>query len=96
MSVYGRVHGHGVTGTNKDGGADDDDWDTDPDYVNDVSEKEQRKGSKILHVDKDQVPQNMDAFRQHVISQDNQIRDKEYNEKKILYGGERAAKSQKD
>lgn len=34
MSVYGRVHGHGLVGANKDGtAADDDDWETDPDYV---------------------------------------------------------------
>ena len=30
------------------GDGDDDDWDTDPDFVNDVSEKEQRWGSKSI------------------------------------------------
>ena len=32
--------GHNVTGA--DNGADDDDWETDPDFVNDISEQEQR------------------------------------------------------
>ena len=30
------------------GGDDDDDWDTDADFVNDVSEKEQRWGAKTV------------------------------------------------
>lgn len=28
--------------------AEDDDWDTDPDFINDVSEQEQRWGSKTI------------------------------------------------
>ena len=48
---------------------------------NDVSEKEQRKGSKIIQVDKDSVPVSMDAFREQVIQQDNSVRSKEYDAK---------------
>ena len=34
MSVYGRVHATGLVGAGgKNAAADDDDWDTDPDYV---------------------------------------------------------------
>ena len=38
--------GHTVSITPDDGGADD--WETDPDFVNDVSEKEQRWGAKTV------------------------------------------------
>lgn len=38
--------GHTVSVTQDDGGADD--WETDPDFVNDVSEKEQRWGAKTV------------------------------------------------
>ena len=37
--------GHGVQ---EDPKQDDDDWETDPDFVNDVSEEEQRWGSKTI------------------------------------------------
>lgn len=37
--------GHNVALQNK---SDDDDWETDPDFVNDVTEEEQRWGSKTI------------------------------------------------
>lgn len=37
--------GHNVALQNK---ADDDDWETDPDFVNDVTEEEQRWGAKTI------------------------------------------------
>lgn len=37
--------GHQIQATNT---AEDDDWETDPDFVNDVSEQEQRWGSKTI------------------------------------------------
>lgn len=37
--------GHAVPQQNN---ADDDDWETDPDFVNDVTEEEQRWGSKTI------------------------------------------------
>ena len=38
----------GVNVQVSDVGGDDDDWDTDADFVNDVSEKEQRWGAKTV------------------------------------------------
>jgi hypothetical protein len=48
--ILGRAHAHGVPDTKNlnEVKNDDDDWDTDPDYVNDVSEKDQRWGSKEI------------------------------------------------
>lgn len=41
--------GHTVVNNSKgSGGDEDDDWETDPDFVNDVSEQEQRWGSKTI------------------------------------------------
>lgn len=48
MSVYGRVHETGLPAASGELQRDDDEWDTDPDFVNDVSEKEQRYGSKLI------------------------------------------------
>jgi len=94
MSVYGRAHTHGVADAKKNDAQEDDDWDTDPDYVNDVSEKEQRKGSKLINPD--QVEKvSMDSLREKVIAQDTEVSKTEYDSKKVLYGGERAANSQK-
>lgn len=39
--------GHNVADNGGNGGGDDD-WETDPDFVNDVSEQEQRWGSKTI------------------------------------------------
>jgi len=95
MSVYGRAHTHGLADAKSNDTQADDDWETDPDYVNDVSEKEQRKGSKLIQPDQVEKT-SMSQLREKVIDQDSDVRKKEYDAKKVLYGGDRAAKSQKD
>jgi len=89
------VSSHGIADASKKEAQDDDDWDTDPDYKNDVTEKEQRKGSKLLNPDNVEHT-SMDQLRNKVIEQDSQISKTEYENKKVLYGGERAAKSEKN
>mmetsp|Transcript_13867 Transcript_13867/g.17445 ORF Transcript_13867/g.17445 Transcript_13867/m.17445 type:complete len:96 (+) Transcript_13867:58-345(+) len=44
---------------------DDDDWDTDVDAVNDISEKEQRWGSKEIQPDREHF--SVSALRENVI-----------------------------
>jgi len=93
MSVYERAQTHGLA-TKTDSSANDDDWETDPDYVNDVSEKDQRKGSKLIQPDQLEVS-SMDALRTTVVaSHESQLKD--YQSKKVLYGGDRAAQNKKD
>jgi len=94
MSVYGRAHTHGVADKSDVSNAEDDDWETDPDYVNDVSEKEQRKGSKLIQPEQASVS-SMDALRGDVISS-HETALKDYQSKKVLYGGDRAAQNKKD
>eukprot|EP01112_Ceratiomyxa_fruticulosa_P016486 TRINITY_DN4990_c0_g1_i1.p1 TRINITY_DN4990_c0_g1~~TRINITY_DN4990_c0_g1_i1.p1 ORF type:complete len:100 (-),score=35.90 TRINITY_DN4990_c0_g1_i1:92-391(-) len=99
MSVYGRVHSHAPPAVSSEGDKEDDDWDTDPSYVNDVSEKQQRWGSKLIQPDKSSVAEKagtMDGLREQVISQDKKVSQEEYEKKKQLYGGERAATGSKD
>lgn len=54
----------------------DDDWDTDPDFVNDVSEKDQRKGSRLINKDAmgDAVAPvlSIEEVRRRAIEQDQQ------------------------
>lgn len=45
MEMWKATAGHNVPQQNN---ADDDDWETDPDFVNDVTEEEQRWGSKTI------------------------------------------------
>jgi len=45
---------------------DDDDWETDPDYVNDVSEQEQRWGGRK----RDAGAIDMDQFRKDIVKED--------------------------
>lgn len=40
--------GHQINTNGSNNGQEDDDWETDPDFVNDVSEQEQRWGSKTI------------------------------------------------
>ena len=47
MSVYDRVNSEGAV-PNYANQNDDDDWETDPDFVNDVTEEQQRWGSTIV------------------------------------------------
>ncbi|GAM17499.1 hypothetical protein SAMD00019534_006740 [Acytostelium subglobosum LB1] len=99
MSVYQKTATHApAVLNNNQAPADDDDWDTDPEYVNDISEKAQRWGSKLIQPDEvfdDQTP-NMQVLREKVFAKDSEAGMKEYQAKKILYGGERAAVNNKD
>lgn len=45
MEMWKATAGHNMPQQNN---ADDDDWETDPDFVNDVTEEEQRWGSKTI------------------------------------------------
>ena len=58
----------------KDAVAQDDEWDSDPNFVNDVSEKDQRWGKqKTIEDEKPQADSvNMTEFRQKVISSHNE------------------------
>jgi hypothetical protein len=74
MSVYNNL----TPITRKDdlpdklGNTNDDDWDTDPDYVNDVGEKGQRFGSKLIRNDDIEVT-NVAEVREKAIQQDSQV-----------------------
>ncbi|KAL3994625.1 Repeat in HS1/Cortactin family protein [Acanthocheilonema viteae] len=50
-----------------------DDWDTDPDFVNDVSEKEGRWGAKTIEGSGHQESVSLDQLRKEVIKNDNLI-----------------------
>ncbi|EDL18250.1 cortactin, isoform CRA_d [Mus musculus] len=59
--------GHAVSITQDDGGADD--WETDPDFVNDVSEKEQRWGAKTVQGSGHQEHINIHKLRENVFQE---------------------------
>jgi len=46
----------------------DDEWETDPDFVNDVSEKEQRWGAKTVEGSGHQASMQLDKLREEVLS----------------------------
>ncbi|CAG9537674.1 unnamed protein product [Cercopithifilaria johnstoni] len=50
-----------------------DDWDTDPDFINDVSEKESRWGAKTVEGSGHQESVSLDQLRKEVIKTDNLI-----------------------
>ncbi|EGC30276.1 hypothetical protein DICPUDRAFT_93002 [Dictyostelium purpureum] len=96
MSVYQKTVSHAPASLDKNNNTvEDDDWETDADYVNDIPEKDTRWGSKIIVKDND-ANKPMDEIRNNAFQKHDDIVQKEYEDKKILYGGERAAKSQKD
>ncbi|EJD74912.1 SRC8 protein [Loa loa] len=53
-----------------------DDWDTDPDFINDVNEKESRWGAKTVDGSGHQESVSLDQLRKEVIESDNLIRAK--------------------
>ena len=55
---------------------DDDDWDTDPNFVNDVSEKESRWGSKTVEGSGRQEALSLKQLRSQVKQEDVQVKDK--------------------
>jgi len=89
MSVYERSHIHGLPGEKVEE-VEDDEWETDPDYVNDVTEKQQRYGSKIIQPMKDQIlteeTPSLIALGQKVVQKNNEAVMTEYIAKKTLYG----------
>jgi len=50
------------------GGNADDEWETDPDFVNDVSEQEQRWGAKTVEGSGHQASMKLDQLREQVRS----------------------------
>ncbi|XP_071497289.1 src substrate cortactin-like, partial [Diadema antillarum] len=65
----------------------DDDWETDPDFVNDVSEKEQRWGSKSVEGSGRQESLNIHSLREKVKDEDAKLKEKELaNAPKASYG----------
>uniref|UniRef100_A0A8C0RT67 Src substrate cortactin n=1 Tax=Canis lupus familiaris TaxID=9615 RepID=A0A8C0RT67_CANLF len=67
--------GHAVSITQDDGGADD--WETDPDFVNDVSEKEQRWGAKTVTGSGHQEHINIHKLRENVFQEHQTLKEKE-------------------
>uniref|UniRef100_A0A1I8ALW0 SH3 domain-containing protein n=1 Tax=Steinernema glaseri TaxID=37863 RepID=A0A1I8ALW0_9BILA len=69
---------------------DDDDWETDPDFVNDISEKESRWGAKTVDGSGHQESLNMNDFRKDVLQSHAQITAKKIEEQPKAsegYGG---------
>ncbi|XP_069836051.1 hematopoietic lineage cell-specific protein-like [Dendropsophus ebraccatus] len=80
--------GHNVAATDVAGG---DDWETDPDFVNDITEEEQRWGAKT--VQGSGRPQHVDikALRSNVSKEHEQLKQKEFQQgpkASYGYGGE--------
>ena len=67
--------GHTVSITPDDGGADD--WETDPDFMNDVSEKEQRWGAKTVQGSGHQEHINIHKLRENVFQEHQTLKGKE-------------------
>ncbi|XP_036867321.2 src substrate cortactin isoform X1 [Manis javanica] len=67
--------GHAVSIAQDDGGADD--WETDPDFVNDVSEKEQRWGAKTVKGSGHQEHINIHKLRENVFQEHQSLKEKE-------------------
>uniref|UniRef100_A0A803TSQ3 Cortactin n=1 Tax=Anolis carolinensis TaxID=28377 RepID=A0A803TSQ3_ANOCA len=66
--------GHSIS-VNQDDGADD--WETDPDFVNDVSEKEQRWGAKTVQGSGHQEHINIHKLRENVFQEHQTLKEKE-------------------
>lgn len=64
-----------MTVTQDVGGADD--WETDPDFVNDVSEKEQRWGAKTVQGSGHQEHINIHKLRENVFQEHQTLKEKE-------------------
>nr|AAC08424.1 cortactin isoform C [Rattus norvegicus] len=67
--------GHAVSITQDDGEADD--WETDPDFVNDVSEKEQRWGAKTVQGSGHQEHINIHKLRENVFQEHQTLKENE-------------------
>ncbi|XP_036609288.1 src substrate cortactin-like [Trichosurus vulpecula] len=67
--------GHSLSVSKDDEGADD--WETDPDFVNDVSEKEQRWGAKTVKGSGHQEHINIHKLRENVFQEHQSLKEKE-------------------
>ncbi|KNC50947.1 cortactin isoform F [Thecamonas trahens ATCC 50062] len=97
MSVYIRdtkhEHGKATKGFTLDSDGSDDDWETDPDYVNDISEKDQRWGSKATGLMRGAVEDVKDihALREKAKAQDTVAAEADYVQRGKFsrgYGGD--------
>ncbi|KAM3918481.1 src substrate cortactin isoform 2-T2 [Leptodactylus fuscus] len=68
--------GHSLSISADDG----DDWETDPDFVNDLSEKEQRWGAKTVEGSGHQEHINIHALRENVSQEHQSLKQQELNE----------------
>ncbi|XP_013908996.1 PREDICTED: src substrate protein p85-like [Thamnophis sirtalis] len=66
--------GHSISLSQDDGA---DDWETDPDFVNDVSEKEQRWGAKTVQGSGHQEHINIHQLRENVFQEHRSLKEKE-------------------
>eukprot|EP00010_Vexillifera_abyssalis_P004013 CAMPEP_0201552386 /NCGR_PEP_ID=MMETSP0173_2-20130828/15756_1 /ASSEMBLY_ACC=CAM_ASM_000268 /TAXON_ID=218659 /ORGANISM="Vexillifera sp., Strain DIVA3 564/2" /LENGTH=100 /DNA_ID=CAMNT_0047962867 /DNA_START=19 /DNA_END=321 /DNA_ORIENTATION=+ len=69
MSVYERVHDTGVPSTGFDDSSSSDDWETDPEPANQISEKDQRWGAAVLPDDAKDF-KNIHELREETKKQD--------------------------
>ncbi|XP_071618237.1 src substrate cortactin isoform X4 [Heliangelus exortis] len=72
--MWKAIAGHTIS-VNQDDGADD--WETDPDFVNDVSEKEQRWGAKTVKGSGHQEHINIHQLRENVFQEHQNLKEKE-------------------
>eukprot|EP01125_Pyxidicula_operculata_P007690 TRINITY_DN2601_c0_g1_i1.p1 TRINITY_DN2601_c0_g1~~TRINITY_DN2601_c0_g1_i1.p1 ORF type:complete len:106 (-),score=45.64 TRINITY_DN2601_c0_g1_i1:35-352(-) len=89
MSVYNQVKNMGGGETNKNNTVDtndDDDWETEPDFVNDLSEKEKRYGSKTIPGSGKGDSKDVAQIREKAKEQHQSSANNEYYQKKSLYG----------
>lgn len=75
-------------GSNGNNGADE--WDTDPDFVNDVSEKESRWGAKTIEGSGHQESVNINTLRQQALESDKELKKRQLEigpKPSLGYGG---------
>uniref|UniRef100_A0A669PNR4 Cortactin n=1 Tax=Phasianus colchicus TaxID=9054 RepID=A0A669PNR4_PHACC len=74
LQMWKATAGHAIAVSQDDGA---DDWETDPDFVNDVSEKEQRWGAKTVKGSGHQEHINIHQLRENVFQEHQTIKEKE-------------------
>uniref|UniRef100_A0A8D0H782 Cortactin n=1 Tax=Sphenodon punctatus TaxID=8508 RepID=A0A8D0H782_SPHPU len=74
FQMWKATAGHTITVNQEDGA---DDWETDPDFVNDVSEKEQRWGAKTVQGSGHQEHINIHQLRENVSQEHQTLKEKE-------------------
>uniref|UniRef100_A0A8C6ZM71 Cortactin n=1 Tax=Nothoprocta perdicaria TaxID=30464 RepID=A0A8C6ZM71_NOTPE len=74
LQMWKATAGHTISVSPDDGA---DDWETDPDFVNDVSEKEQRWGAKTVNGSGHQEHINIHQLRENVFQEHQNLKEKE-------------------